>query len=64
MVLQLKLRKSRSSPGFEASVNRVPSKYYFDGVIIKNPFAILKKPLPGNPSGGFFDWLARDGAAR
>ena len=42
MVLQLKLRKSRSPPGFEASAH------------VKNPFATLEKAAAGaSPSGGF-----------
>src|SRR6058998_2915220 len=47
MVLLLKQWKSRSSPGFAGGVKA-------------NPFAMLKKPLPALPSGGFFVRVAGD----
>ena len=48
MVLQLKLRKSRSPPGFEASAH------------VKSPFAKLERAAAGvSPSGGFS--VSRDG---
>jgi hypothetical protein len=55
MVLQLKLRKSRSPPGFEASaLGSHQSNTLMGAQFVKNPFAKLEKAAAGvSPSGGF-----------
>jgi hypothetical protein len=47
MVLLLKQWKSRSSPGFATGAS-------------KNPFSMLKMPLPGLPRSGLFVWHSGD----
>src|SRR5688572_16198515 len=57
MVLLLKQWKSRSSPGFAASVSGISSKHCFDRILQQNPFIMFKLPLSGVPLAAAFLYI-------